>query len=114
MLLPSTTWLRFRHQPAEPAVATVTLTEVQGTPRDETETAMRYSVDYRSMSRELHIYFEPTFPHQIVAWEEVGASGWSGSDLTTTAVLTHAFVEDYWNLHGNDDAPYRDALGLEH
>ena len=63
---------------------------------------------YPALGRTLIIYYEPRFPHVIQAWEEnVGPQ-------RTTAVRTHAILDDYWHHNGPNDAAYRDALGLTH
>jgi len=49
---------------------------------------------------------QKVFPHVIQAWEEtVGPQ-------RTTAVRSHAIMDDYWNHSSADDGMYREALGL--
>jgi hypothetical protein len=104
-IVPALDYIRLRHKALRAYPA-----EVVRTPNAETElvdppvTALE--VRYPALGRSLIIYYEPRFPHVIRAWEErVGPD-------RTTAVRTHAIVDDYWNHNGPDDVNYREALGL--
>ena len=63
-------------------------------------------IEYPPLARTLVVYYEPAFPHAIVAWDEtVGPQ-------RTTAVRTNAIIDDYWEHNGPSDTKYREALGV--
>ena len=104
-LVPGLAYVRMRHKAlrAYPAVVTrraAVTTDLVDHPLDALE------IEYPPLGRKLVIYFEAELPHVIQAWEEVEGP------FRTTAVRTHAIIDDYWNHNGVDDAAYREALGL--
>ncbi len=106
-LVPALHYLRFRHQPVRPYVASASVDRA----RDETYgrgELVRYEVSYPELGRTLVIFFEPAFPFDVLGWEERQA----GEEGVTRAVRTHAILTDYWNHNGPDDGVYREALGL--
>jgi len=104
-LVPGLDYLRLRHKAfrAYPAV----VKRKKGASTDLVKGKVdSLEVSYAPLGRKLVIYYEPQFPHAIAAWEEtVGPQ-------RTTAVRTHAVMDDYWNHNGADDEEYREALGL--
>ena len=109
-LLPSTFYLRLRHQEIAPKMATATLTDFK-----ESEFALKehsaYSLDYGD--RKLTIYFESTIPNQILGWEETHMSGFGNAiELTTKAKRIHTIRSKYWGKNSNADRTLRDQLGL--
>lgn len=106
-LIPAAHALRMLHAETRPEPAVVTLGRVERSPAGE-EPVMRYAVDYERLDRSVEIFFEPAFPHRIVAWREE-----QGGGPPTTAVMTRSLMLDYWNRHGAGDDDYRQALGLE-
>jgi hypothetical protein len=106
-IVPGLDFIRMRHKALRAYPATVTRH-----PSVETDlvdhAVASLEVRYEALGRDLVIYYEPAFPHIIQAWEEnVGTQ-------RTTAVRTHAIMDDYWNHNSPDDAPYRAALGLQY
>jgi len=104
-IVPALDYIRLRHKALRAYPATVTQ-------RSNAETDLvdhplvALEVRYPALGRDLIIYYEPDFPHIIQAWEEnVGPQ-------RTTAVRTHAILDDYWNHNAASDGEYRDALGL--
>lgn len=106
-IIPGLDYIRMRHKglrsyPAEVTTKDEVTTELV----DHPVSAVR--VEYADIGRDLTIYHEPDFPYIIQAWEEnVGPQ-------RTTAVRTHAIIDDYWNHNAAGDSNYRDALGLQH
>jgi hypothetical protein len=106
-IVPGLDFIRMRHKALRAYPATVTRhssieTDLVDHPLASIE------IRYEALGRDLIIYYEPEFPHIIQAWEEnVGTQ-------QTTAVRTHAIMDDYWNHNSADDAPYRAALGLRY
>ena len=91
--------LRFLHRDLAPYAATGTLEEVDG--------HQRYTVEIPELGRTLEVDFGSAFPHAISGWtERLG-------DEVSVATRTNAVMTDYWSHNGPDDAPYRQALGLE-
>lgn len=111
-LIPGSAFLRLRHREAavQPAIAELT------TVTDESLSPKKlafYRVEYRDIPRQLKIYFQPTTPYEIVAWEEETMSGFGDPrKLTTRAVRTHSLLLDYWNKNSVADSTYRRQLGL--
>ncbi|UCH28813.1 MAG: hypothetical protein JSV06_11115 [Myxococcales bacterium] len=106
-IVPGLDYIRLRHKAlrAYPAVVT-RKPEARTELVDHPITALE--IDYPPLGRKLVIYYEPDFPHVIQAWEE------TEGPFRTTAVRTHAILDDYWSHNSVDDARYRDALGLTH
>ncbi|MGB8330806.1 MAG: hypothetical protein WCE62_11820 [Polyangiales bacterium] len=105
VIIPGLDYLRLRHEALRAYSATVTRTPDAETDLvDHTLTALR--VSYAELGRDLVIYYEPDFPHVIQAWEEnIGSQ-------RSTAVRTHAIIDDYWHHNAPADSTYREALGL--
>lgn len=106
-IIPALHYIRMRHKALRPYPAEVSRRDKVATDLvDHPVSAVR--VEYAHIGRELTIYYEPEFPYIIQAWEEnVGPQ-------RTTAVRTHAIVDDYWNHNSAGDSTYREALGLQH
>lgn len=106
-IVPALDYIRMRHKALRPYPAAVTRTEGVSTDLvDHPVSVLR--VDYPALGRALAIYYEPAFPHIIQAWEE------TEGPFRTTAVRTHAIMDDYWSHNSANDASYREALGLEY
>ena len=106
-IVPALDYIRMRHKALRPYPAVVTRTPNASTDLvDHPVTALR--VEYPPLGRDLTIYYEPEFPHVIQAWEE------KEGPFRTTAVRTHAVMDDYWNHNSVGDASFRDALGLKY
>ncbi|MEM8609363.1 MAG: septum formation inhibitor Maf [Myxococcota bacterium] len=104
-LVPALDYLVMRHKALRPYPAIVTRTQNATTELLE-QPASSLMIEYPPLARTLTIYYEPEFPFAILAWDEtVGPQ-------RTTAVRTHAIVDDYWNHSSADDSAYRDALGM--
>ncbi|MCR9143231.1 MAG: hypothetical protein NXI24_13330 [bacterium] len=120
-LLPGTQFLRLRHLPTRSESATIELRDLDVS-KNAADASLRvgaaalqvYEIQYANIPRTLRIAFEKDFPHGIVAWEEVGESGWGPSKktLTTRARRTNIMRTDYWARHLNRDAPLRAKLGV--
>lgn len=104
-LIPSTQYLRLKHQDfgVETAVATL---EATTNPELSELPLQTYKIAYRDFGRVLTVTFESAFPHAIVAWSE------EERGLKTEAVRTHAIKSAYWGKHDVKDAPLREQLGL--
>ena len=106
-LVPALDYIRMRHKALRPYPAVLTKTEgVETDLVDHPVAALR--VDYPPLGRTLVIYYEPAFPHVIQAWEE------TEGPFRSTAVRTHAIIDDYWNHNSAQDGGYREALGLQY
>jgi hypothetical protein len=106
-IVPGLDFIRMRHKALRAYPATVT--RKPGVETDLVDHPVAsLEIRYEALGRELVIYYEPEFPHIIQAWEE------SVGPQRTTAVRTHAIMDDYWNHNSPDDAPYRAALGLRY
>lgn len=109
-LLPSTFYLRLRHQEAKPQKATASILEVH-TSEFFRDSHKIYTIEYEN--RKLAIYFESTFPHTILGWEETYLSGFGKPEkLTTTAKRINIIKSAYWGKNSNADRVIRKELGL--
>jgi hypothetical protein len=106
-LVPGLDYIRMRHKALRAYPAVVTRKPVADTDLvDGTVAALE--IDYPPLGRKLVIYYESEFPHVIQAWEE------TEGPFRTTAVRTHAILDNYWNHNAVGDESYRDALGLRY
>jgi hypothetical protein len=111
-LLPSTFYLRLRHQEAKPALANTLFSEMI-TSNFSSSPHSKYEIRYADRSRSLSIYFESTFPHTILGWEETYLSGFGKPEkLTTTAKRINTIKSAYWGKNSNKDRVIRKELGL--
>ncbi len=107
-IVPSTFYLRLRHQDTRPQTATATLTPL-GSSDFSGEVHNRYSLQYPD--RSLSIYYESNFPFAILGWEEEYRSG--GETLKTVAVRKQSILSPYWQKNSKADRALRAELGLE-
>lgn len=109
-ILPATFYLRLRHQEASPqkvnaSLATITSSEFAEEPHQ------KYQLAYDN--RTLAIYFESSFPYQILGWEETYSSGFGKpSQLKTSAKRINTIKSPYWSQNSNTDRKLRKELGL--
>jgi hypothetical protein len=109
-LLPSTIYLRLRHQPVEAVTATATL-DIAKTSDFSEFSHYKYTVNYPN--RSLSIYFEQFLPYGILGWEETHPSGFGQpTPLTTRAKRIATIREKYWAKNSNADVELRKKLGL--
>ena len=104
-LVPGLDYLQMRHKAFRAYPAIVTRARVAQTELVDIAVSA-LTIEYPPLSRTLTIYYEPEFPFTIAAWDE------SVGPQRTTAVRTHAIIDDYWNHSSPEDGAYRDALGL--
>lgn len=109
-MLPSTFYLRLRHQEAEPQKVKSTLDEI-GSSSYSDKSHFKYVLDYTN--RNLTIYFEKEFPFGILGWEESYISGFGNPQkLTTKATKINTIKSAYWGKNSNTDREIREQLGL--
>lgn len=109
-VLPSTFYLRLRHQKAKPKVAEITKLPVHES-EFSTEDHVIYKIEYDD--RTLTIYYEPEFPFTILGWEETYLSGFGNPEmLTTKAKRINSIKSAYWGKNSNKDREIRKELGL--
>jgi hypothetical protein len=104
-IIPGTFYQRLGHQEAKVAKATASL---EGT---ETKT---YTLVYPEYDRTISIEFQAEFPHKIMGWEEIYASGFgeNAQKLTTRATLDETIKLDYWTRNSPADSVLREKLNL--
>ncbi len=109
-VLPATFYLRLRHRSndvrlAKTKLVSLNTSEFSNTPHQ------KYEVSYDD--RSLCIYFESTFPHKILGWEESYISGFGNPEkLTTKAKRINTIKSAYWGKNSNKDRQIRKELGL--
>ena len=74
-----------------------------------------YIMTYPKLNRTLKINFNPTFPYDIVGWEETFQSGFGASakTLTTKATKLKSIKSAYWSKNSNADETLRKTLLLD-
>ena len=109
-LLPSTFYLRLRHQEVAPQKATATLSVLKAS-AFALEEHSAYVLDYGN--RKLTIHFESGTPNRILGWEETHMSGFGkAEELTTKAKRINTIRSKYWGKNANADREIREQLGL--
>jgi hypothetical protein len=68
-----------------------------------------YHIQYPHNTREMTIFYQPSFPYTIEGWEDT-SKGIGDQMLTTKAVRKNTIKTDYWNKHNNADRGMYDAL----
>jgi hypothetical protein len=112
-IIPGVQFIRLKHIPAQPEEAETSLQEIHR-PDLSTEPLFRYDVNYQKIDRKLTLFFEKTFPHSIVAWEETYKDGRddNASVMTTKAVRRNSMMLDYWSKNKRNDSHLRREFGL--
>ncbi|MEO9872490.1 hypothetical protein [Ekhidna sp.] len=109
-LVPSTFYLRLRHQESGVKKATTKISELSKSDYAGDAHKM-YSIEYDN--RSVNIYFESTFPYTILGWEESYLSGFGKPEkLTTKAKKINTIKSAYWGKNSNADREIRKELGL--
>lgn len=98
-LLPSSLYMRLRHQSPSAQMADIKL--------EKGSVESTLLVVYTDIPRSLAIRFETNFPHKILGWEEQ-IQGKMASNGTLKSTRKSA----YWSEHDNAHAPLRDSLKL--
>jgi hypothetical protein len=110
-MLPSTMYIRLLHQPFAPQRALIS----RGDTTLAGDEAAYLRVYYPDHERELIIYYEASFPHAIMGWDEAydapARTGTSGA-LKTTARRSGTLKSPYWQQHLNRHRNLRRELGL--
>ena len=109
-MLPSTFHLRLSHQENKVREAMTKLSSILASEYAE-QPHQLYEIAYDN--RSLKIYFEETFPHVILGWEETYTSGFGNTNkMTTKARRINTIKSSYWNKNSNTDRRIRENLGL--
>lgn len=112
LMVPGMLWQRLSHNDAkaEEAIASLSDTAINASGAN----GKAYSIYYPTYKRKLIIYFNNTFPFEILGWEETYPDGF-GPDkkmLTSKATLKKTIWLEYWKLNAVADSIYRDSLEL--
>ncbi|MEL6988544.1 MAG: hypothetical protein AAGK97_12030 [Bacteroidota bacterium] len=69
---------------------------------------------YKNVNRSLTIKYKPTFPFEIVSWEEKISSGFGNNakELITKATKKKSIKIPYWQKNDRKDEILRAELGL--
>lgn len=105
-MIPNAFSRRLRHKPASTLQAVAVLTKG--------DSIWHYAYKFKDDDRSFVIDFEAAFPHKILGWSETYKDGFGANTkvLTTTAKLTHTFIDDYWKHNAIGDTVLRENLGL--
>jgi hypothetical protein len=112
-IIPGTQFSRLKHVPLKIEKATAEMRAVS-LPELSSGALSQYSLDYKTVERQLVITFETAFPYKIVSWEERYASGFGSQAkiLTPRARRTHSIRSDYWSKNKLSDSHLREELGI--
>lgn len=109
-ILPSTFYLRLRHQQTNPQMANASKLDVHTSEFSDDPHSI-YILEYDN--RKLSIYYEKEFPFAILGWEETYMSGFGNPErLTTKAKRINTIKSAYWGKNNNKDRELRKELGL--
>jgi hypothetical protein len=97
-MIPSLEYSRLQHKDLKAYMTEASL--------DLKEDLYVYTIHYPELDRRLIISFEPTFPFQILKWEE------HRGQYTTIATRRSQIKSDYWSKNKNADMHLRDSLQL--
>lgn len=75
----------------------------------------KYILFYPELNRSLTIYFNSSFPYEILGWEESFKSGFGANSktLTTKATKLESIKSAYWSKNSNADESLREVLKLQ-
>ena len=109
-ILPSTFYLRLRHQEAKPQSATASVLNVHESEYSDSPHQI-YTLEYKN--RKLSMFYQTDFPFTILGWEETYMSGFGKPErLTTKAKRINTIKSAYWGKNSNKDRELRKELGL--
>ncbi|MCZ6675033.1 MAG: septum formation inhibitor Maf [Verrucomicrobia bacterium] len=103
-MIPSSAFLRLKHQAIQPYAVTAKLSSVSKGRRT-------YSLTYPDLNRSLEIEFEAKAPYEIIGWSESYPDR-GDKILTTTARRTHQLRSYYWEQNQPSHLKLRKKLGL--
>ncbi len=112
-MLPSLFWQRLSHTEMKAQEAVLSVTK-RDTVSIKDSSVQVFSIHYPALKRTLQIYFQYSFPHEIMGWEETYPDGFANNKkmLTTKAVRKKTIWLDYWKHNTIADSTYRDSLQL--
>ena len=108
-IIPSLIISRLNHNKIEIVNAKATLTDFRN------PELMLYKLELKDTERELNIYFNKSFPHEIISWIEKYKSGFGDNSriFITRAEKNKSLFIDYWNKNSTIDMRLRKQLGIE-
>jgi len=112
-LIPGLLWQRLSHIQLKKEEAVLTLSKADTLFIKDSATQL-YTIQYPLTQRTLQIYFQSSFPHEILGWQEIYPDGFGNNKkmLTTKAVRKKTIWLDYWKRNALADSTYRDTLQL--
>jgi hypothetical protein len=112
-LIPGLLWQRLSHIQLKKEEAVLTLSKADTLFIKDSVTQM-YTIQYPLTQRTLQIYFQSSFTHEILGWQEIYPDGFGNNKkmLTTKAVRKKTIWLDYWKRNALADSTYRDTLQL--
>jgi hypothetical protein len=111
-MIPSMTSLRLRHRKVQPEMAKISIEPYVGDSTFKGQNLINYKISYPESKRDMRIFFEKEFPHQIVGWEETYEI--KDKVLTSKAVLKATIQNSYWQKNAPIDTVYRKLLKLKY
>ncbi len=113
LLIPGLLWQRLSHIQLKREEAVLTLSKADTLFIKDSAIQM-YTIQYPLPQRTLQIYYQSSFPHEIVGWQEIYPDGFGNNKkmLTTKAIRKKTIWLDYWKRNALTDSTYRDTLQL--
>ena len=103
-IIPGQMISRLVHTSFQPQNAIISKGKSEGNAWDANTQFLK--IVFGASQRTLTLYYQNTFPYQILGWEETYRG------LTTTARKKESLMTAYWSRHGNRDRELREKLGL--
>jgi hypothetical protein len=112
-LIPGLLWQRLSHIQLKKEEAILTLS-IADTFFIKDSAIQKYTIQYPLTQRTLQLYFQSSFPHEILGWQESYRDGFGNNKkmLTTKAIRKKTIWLDYWKRNALADSTYRDTLQL--
>ncbi len=114
VMLPGLLYQRLSHDEMKKTDATITILKADTTFAAMADAQM-CTIAYAKAQRTLKIYFNGSFPHQILGWKESYPDGFGPNKkmLTTIAVLKKTIWTDYWKHNTLADSALSESLQLK-
>ena len=112
-VIPGLIWQRLSHIELKAEDAELSLSKAD-TLFIKDKNVQMFSIHYTGAKRTLQIYFQGSFPHEILGWQETYPDGFGDNKkmLTTKAHLKKQIWLDYWKHNTIADSSYLDSLQL--
>jgi hypothetical protein len=110
-IIPMASYCRLTHLQMDDVQAMISHETYEGDEFKGKDTRV-LQINFPTLKRNKNIYYESTYPHVILGWDDTYPSAFDKKLRTTKSRLTHQVREAYWNKNKANDADKRKSLGL--